>query len=228
MSPQQSRRVDAALDQLRALQRPNPNRPVLLDTRAAPRGWRIWSRRSRQPRSSRPTRNSAKLGKIRYDTCCGRSRCTNSSKRAGNASSGRLRSAAVDSSRVDRGSVVADLRFENVVGVVADPGDQPPKLHREIRAKRRVPVGDLRGHGRCHGPFHQPVSHQGAQILRESIFSLIPPIFALSSENRCGPATSDARISVAQRLVTWSTMLTMYSDAGYRALDTAGRIGWRW
>jgi hypothetical protein len=37
---------------------------------AAPRGWRIWRRRSRHPRSSRPTRNSTKLGKIRYDTCC--------------------------------------------------------------------------------------------------------------------------------------------------------------
>src|SRR6478735_7633265 len=32
MSPEQSRRVDAALDQLRALQRPNPHQPVLLDT----------------------------------------------------------------------------------------------------------------------------------------------------------------------------------------------------
>jgi hypothetical protein len=53
---------------------------------AAPRGWRIWRRRSRHPRSSRPTRNSTKLGRIRYDTCCGRSRFTNSSKRAGNAS----------------------------------------------------------------------------------------------------------------------------------------------
>jgi len=36
--------------------------------------------------SFRPTRNSTRLGKIRYDTCCGRSRFTNSSKRAGNAS----------------------------------------------------------------------------------------------------------------------------------------------
>ena len=35
MSPEQSRRVDAALDQLRALQRPNPHRPVLLDTRGS-------------------------------------------------------------------------------------------------------------------------------------------------------------------------------------------------
>ena len=34
MSPEQSRRVDAALDQLRSLQRPNPHQPVpvLLDT----------------------------------------------------------------------------------------------------------------------------------------------------------------------------------------------------
>jgi hypothetical protein len=39
---------------------------------------------------------------------------------------------------VDRGSVVADLRLKNVVGVVADPRHQSPKLHREIRAKRRV------------------------------------------------------------------------------------------
>jgi len=35
MSPEQSRRVDAALDQLRALQRPNPHQPVLLDTRGS-------------------------------------------------------------------------------------------------------------------------------------------------------------------------------------------------
>jgi hypothetical protein len=41
---------------------------------------------------------------------------------------------------VDRGSVVADLRFKNVVGVAADPRDQSPKLHSEIRAKRRVTV----------------------------------------------------------------------------------------
>jgi hypothetical protein len=41
---------------------------------------------------------------------------------------------------VDRGSVVADLRLKNVVGVVADPRDQSPKLHREIRAERRVTV----------------------------------------------------------------------------------------
>ena len=32
MNPEQSRRVDAALDQLRSLQRPNPHQPVLLDT----------------------------------------------------------------------------------------------------------------------------------------------------------------------------------------------------
>ena len=31
MNPEQSRRVDAALDQLRSLQRPNPHQPVLLD-----------------------------------------------------------------------------------------------------------------------------------------------------------------------------------------------------
>jgi hypothetical protein len=35
MSPEQSRRVDAALDQLRALQRPNPHQPVPLDTRGS-------------------------------------------------------------------------------------------------------------------------------------------------------------------------------------------------
>ena len=35
MSPEQSRPVDAALDQLRALQRPNPHQPVLLDTRGS-------------------------------------------------------------------------------------------------------------------------------------------------------------------------------------------------
>jgi len=35
MSPEQSRRVDAALDQLRSLQRPNPHQPVLLDTRGS-------------------------------------------------------------------------------------------------------------------------------------------------------------------------------------------------
>ena len=35
MSPAQSRRVDAALDQLRSLQRPNPHQPVLLDTRGS-------------------------------------------------------------------------------------------------------------------------------------------------------------------------------------------------
>ena len=51
---------------------------------AVPRGWRIWRRGSRHPRSSRPTRNSTQLGNIGYDTCCGRSRFTNSSKRAGN------------------------------------------------------------------------------------------------------------------------------------------------
>ena len=35
MNPEQSRRVDAALDQLRSLQRPNPHQPVLLDTRGS-------------------------------------------------------------------------------------------------------------------------------------------------------------------------------------------------
>ena len=40
-------------------------------------------------------------GRIRYDTCCGRSRFTNSSKRAGTASGRRLRSAAVDSFKRD-------------------------------------------------------------------------------------------------------------------------------
>ena len=34
MNPEQSRRVDAALDQRRSLQRPNPHHPVLLDTLA--------------------------------------------------------------------------------------------------------------------------------------------------------------------------------------------------
>ena len=33
MSSEQPRRVDAALDQLRSLQRPNPHHPVLLDSR---------------------------------------------------------------------------------------------------------------------------------------------------------------------------------------------------
>ena len=37
------------------------------------------------------------ISRNRYDTCCGRSRFTNSSKRAGTASGRRLRSAAVDS-----------------------------------------------------------------------------------------------------------------------------------
>ena len=32
MSPEQSRRVDGVLDQLRSSQRPNPHQPVLLDT----------------------------------------------------------------------------------------------------------------------------------------------------------------------------------------------------
>ena len=35
MSSEQPRRVDAALDQLRSLQRPNPHQPVLLDTRGS-------------------------------------------------------------------------------------------------------------------------------------------------------------------------------------------------
>jgi hypothetical protein len=35
MNFEQSRRVDAALDQLRSLQRPNPHQPVLLDTRGS-------------------------------------------------------------------------------------------------------------------------------------------------------------------------------------------------
>jgi hypothetical protein len=35
MNPEQSPRVDAPLDQLRSLQRPNPHQPVLLDTRGS-------------------------------------------------------------------------------------------------------------------------------------------------------------------------------------------------
>jgi hypothetical protein len=34
MNPEQSRRVDAALDQLRSLQRPNPHQPVPLAKRS--------------------------------------------------------------------------------------------------------------------------------------------------------------------------------------------------
>ena len=98
MNPEQSRRVDAALDQLRGQIRTSR---CYWTPGAAPRGWRIWRTRSRHPRSSRPTRNSTKLGKIRYDTCCGRSRFTNSSKRAGTASGRRLRSAAVNSFKRD-------------------------------------------------------------------------------------------------------------------------------
>jgi hypothetical protein len=83
MNPEQSRRVDAALDQLRSLQRPYPHQPVMLDTLGSTARVAHLEETAATTEIPRPTRNSTKLGKIRYDTCCGRSRFTNSSKRTG-------------------------------------------------------------------------------------------------------------------------------------------------
>ena len=84
MSPGQSRRVDAALDQLRALQRPNPHQPVLLDTRGSTARVAHLEETVATPEIKPPDEEfDESWARFGYDSCCGRPHFTNSSKRAG-------------------------------------------------------------------------------------------------------------------------------------------------
>ena len=65
MNPEQSRRVDAALDQLRSLQRPYPHQPVLLDTLGSTARVAHLEETAATTEIPRPTRNSTKLGASR-------------------------------------------------------------------------------------------------------------------------------------------------------------------
>ena len=90
MNPEQSRRVDAALDQLRSLQRPYPHQPVLLDTLGSTARVAHLEETAATTEIPRPTRNSTKLGASRIVR-----------KGRAPASGRRLRSAAVDSFKRD-------------------------------------------------------------------------------------------------------------------------------
>ena len=97
MSPEQSRRVDAALDQLRALQRPNPPQPVLLDTRGSTARVAHLEETVATPEIKPPDEEFDEIGQHPVRHLLRQFAFTNSSKRAGTASGRRLRSAAVDS-----------------------------------------------------------------------------------------------------------------------------------
>ena len=62
MGPEQSRRVDVRSTNFALYSGQIRTSRCCWTPWAAPRGWRIWRRRPRQPRSSLPTRNSTKIG----------------------------------------------------------------------------------------------------------------------------------------------------------------------
>ena len=74
---------------------------MLLDTRGSTARVAHLEEVVAPPEIKPPGEEFDELGRIWYDTCCSRSRFTNSSKRAGTARGRRLRSAAVDSFKRD-------------------------------------------------------------------------------------------------------------------------------
>src|SRR6185312_5458561 len=90
-------RVDAALDQLRSLQRPNPHQPVLLDTRGSTARVAHLEETVATPEIKPPDEEFDEIGQHPVRHLLRQFAFTNSSTRAGTASGRRLRSAAVDS-----------------------------------------------------------------------------------------------------------------------------------